>query len=151
MNKLPKLKDKHLRIEIGCGNNKGSQYIGIDTRDCGQEIVWDVRNGIPLPDGSVKEIWSSHVLEHFENDELKELFREFVRVLEPGGIIGARLPHQSDPTAYYFDHKTFWNEERVKTLPGVPGLECLEVINTESTRQMNNIGMLELIFELKKI
>jgi len=150
MNKLPKIKDKHLKIEIGCGNTKQPGFIGIDVRDCGQEIIWDVRGGIPLPDESVSEIYSSHVLEHFDNEELKALFKEFVRVLEPGGKIGARLPHQLDPSAYYFDHKTFWNEGRVDTLPGVPGLGCLKVTKNEATNKLNNVGFMELFFELKK-
>ncbi len=152
MKKLPIIKLKgEVKLEIGCGNNKQPGFIGIDVRDCGQEIVWDVRDGIPFPDNSIDTIWSSHVLEHFDNDECKELFREIYRVLKPGGTIESILPHAMDPTAFYFDHITFWNEERVSTLIGVPGLEGFEVVENKSTRETNNIGMIELLFKLKKL
>ena len=149
MNKLPNIKVN--KLNVGCGNKKEPGYIGIDVRDCGQEIVWDVRKGIPLPDNSVELIWSSHVLEHFDNNECEELFREFYRILKPGGKIQSIVPHALDPTAFYFDHITFWNEERIETLPGVPGLEGFEVIKNIMTNKANNRASLELLFELKKI
>ncbi len=148
--KLPIIKGK-IKLDIGCGDKKHEGFTGIDIRDCGQAIVWDVRDGIPLPDESVDFIWSSHVLEHFDNEEIEDVLREFYRVLKKEGVSQNILPHVLDPTAFYFDHKTFWNEERVKTLVGVPGLEGFKVIKNMTTREMNNIGILELLFELKKL
>ena len=148
--KLPTLKG-NIKLDIGCGNKTEKGFIGIDRRDCGQEIVWDVREGIPLPDNSVDFIWSSHVLEHFDNDECKELFREIYRVLKSGGVIQSILPHALDPTAFYFDHKTFWNEARVETLPGVPGLEGFKITKNVMTNKNNTRARLELLFELRKL
>ena len=149
--KLPIIKGKSIKLDIGCGTVKHKGFIGIDVRDCGQEIVWDVRGGIPLPDNSVEFIWSNHVLEHFDNDELKDLFREFYRILKKGGVVQTVVPHQLDPTAYYFDHKTFWNEARIDTLTGVPGLEGFKVIKNMMSNKLNTRARLELLFELKKI
>ena len=151
MKKLPIIKDKHIKLNIGCGKDKYKGFIGIDIRDCGQEIIWDVRDGIPFPNESVEFIFSSHVMEHFDNEESEEVLREIYRVLEKGGIFQCIIPHALDPTAFYFDHKTFWNEERVQTLPGVPGLEGFKIIKNEISTKLNTRSRMELYFELKKV
>lgn len=150
-NKLPKLELKgKVNLEIGCGYKLQKGFIGIDMRNCGQDIVWDVRKGIPLPDESVDMIFSSHVMEHFTDDESKELFLEMYRVLKKGGKTFHIVPHQEDPNAYLTDHKTFWNERRVATLSGVPGLEDFEIEQNIGTTEGNNIGMKQLLFTLRK-
>lgn len=147
--RLPNIKQtKEVKLNIGCGKKYEKDFIGIDIRDCGQEIVWDVREGIPFPDESVDFIWSSHVMEHFTEDESENVLREMYRVLKPGGICQHRLPHQTDPTAYYFDHKTFWNESRIESLPGVPGLEGFIILQNE--RFNGSRSFTELVFSLKK-
>jgi predicted SAM-dependent methyltransferase len=138
------------KLEIGCGERKQKGFVGIDLRDCGQEIVWDVREGIPLPDGSVDEIISSHTIEHFSDDEVREVFKEIYRVLKNGGTTYHILPHVDDPRAYYFDHKTFWNEDRIVSMIGVPGLEGFIIKQNHSTTEKNLCGMKELEFELVK-
>ena len=72
-----------------------------------------------------------------------ELFREIYRVLKKGKITRHRLPHQEHPTAYYFGHKTFWNEAKIGALIRVSGLEGFEIIQNEK------LGS-ELFFTLKK-
>jgi predicted SAM-dependent methyltransferase len=151
MRKLPIIKEKIIKLNLGCGNDKEKGFIGIDVKDCGQEIIWDIRDGIPFPDNSVDLIWTSHMLEHLDNEETEELFREIYRVLKINGISQNVVPHVLDPTAYYFDHKTFWNEARIETLPGVPGLERFEIIKNLMTDKLNSKARLELLFELRKI
>lgn len=150
MRKLPKIDKKELKLEIGCGYKLTPGFVGIDKRDCGQEIVWDVTEGIPLPDESVDMIISIHVMEHFDEEESKGLFREIYRVLKKGGKTFHVLPHVEDPTAYYFDHKTFWNTERVESLIGVPGLEEFKITQNVKTSKGNTLGRLELAFTLIK-
>jgi len=139
------------KLEIGCGERKQKGYVGIDVRDCGQEIVWDVREGIPLPDNTVDEVISSHTIEHFDDEECEKLFREIHRVLKKGGRTYHILPHLDDKRAYFFDHKTFWNEERVVSMLGVPGLDKFIIKANHSTTEKNSAGMIELEFELIKI
>ena len=105
---------KYLKLDLGCGNRKKEGFIGIDTVDHGQELIWDITNGIPFPDNSIEEIYSSHLLEHLNEDQIVDLFREIYRVLKPKGIFESRLPHISSPTAFYIGHKSFWNEARIE-------------------------------------
>ncbi|RNC65999.1 MAG: methyltransferase domain-containing protein [Desulfuromonadales bacterium] len=62
---------------------------------CGTALAVDVvapGDDIPLPDGSQDFVVSSHVLEHFP-DPVKALL-EWDRLLRPGGIIFAIVPHK---------------------------------------------------------
>ncbi len=105
MRKLPKIKLKgKILLNLGCGPKIEKNYINIDIRDCGQEIVWDIREGLPFPDESVDLVWSQHMLEHLTNDEAKELLREIYRVLKIDGTTMHVVPHAADPTSCYFDH-----------------------------------------------
>jgi len=151
--KLPQLKGK-INLDIGCGEKKQPGYIGVDVRDCGQEIVWDVRDGIPLPDNSVDSVISIHFIEHLTNDEALKLFDDVRRVLKPGGTMFNVVPHVDDPAAYYFDHETFWNESRITALERVEGFKFKVTKNHKTSRMIQIDGALrefyELIFELKK-
>ncbi len=62
---------------------------------CGQALAVDIvapGDELPLPDGSEDFVVSSHVLEHFHNP-IKALL-EWYRVIRPGGIIFAIVPHK---------------------------------------------------------
>ena len=119
-------------------------YIGIDSRDCGQKMIWDITQGLPFPDSTVDEVYSCHFLEHLTDDESIELFKEIYRVLKVGGGTRHRLPHQTHPTAYYWGHKTFWNTARIAVIMRVPGLEKFNVVENEEKNG-------ELLFALKKM
>ena len=100
---------ERLVIELGCGPNKASGVIGVDKfRDKNVDIVADIEEGLPfLPDSSVDELFSKHVLEHIEN--LGQLIREIYRVLKPGGIHRAIVPHFSNPYFYSdYTHRRFF-------------------------------------------
>lgn len=99
-------------LDLGCGKtNKG---IGIDIEDFGQQIVWDLRQGIPLPDNSVRKVVSSHFLEHITVPEIDKLFREIIRVCKDGATFEASVPHADKDEAMFLTHYTLWNEQRVR-------------------------------------
>jgi predicted SAM-dependent methyltransferase len=117
MRRLPPIKiEKEMRLDVGCANCKKSGYLGIDNVDYGQEILWDIRDGIPLPDNSVDEVYTSHMLEHLTNKENKDLADEVLRVLKPGGIYFNKLPSVTHFGAFYQDHESYWNEPRVVSI-----------------------------------
>lgn len=107
---------KKMKLDIGCGEKKKHGYIGMDVRDCGQEVLWDARQGIPFPDESADEVNTSHFIEHLDDDASIDFIQEAMRVLKHKGKFIVRCPHQLSPTAYYTGHKSFWNEWRVEAL-----------------------------------
>jgi len=113
MRYFPKYKEP-IQLNIGSGNDFRKNFINIDIRDVNGNMVWDVRDGLPFPDGSVENIFSSHFFEHLDEDEIAEFIPELFRVLKKGGIIDVWVPHASTPGAVYPGHKTFWSEHRVE-------------------------------------
>jgi len=149
--RLPQIKLKGvIRLNIGCGKKQEKGFINLDLRDLGQDIVWDIREGIPFPDNSVDLIWSQHVMEHFNESESQAVLREMHRVLKPGGVMVHTTPHASDPTSCYFDHRTFWNEAKVETIPHLEGLESFRVIKNLMNEQGDRRAFRELVFEVQK-
>lgn len=75
-----------LRLNIGAGDVELPGFTPVD-RENGQEAY-------PLPhaDGSVEEVYASHVLEHFPAGNVQNVVNEWVRVLKPGGRIRIAVP-----------------------------------------------------------
>jgi predicted SAM-dependent methyltransferase len=140
--RIPKLDLKEpILLDCGCANQKMKGYIGIDIDEHGQEILWDLRYGIPLPNESVKDLNVCHFLEHLTNKESKEFITEAQRVLIKGGTLSARQPHVDHPTAFYPDHESYWNEARVQSIQrNEPGWEIIANYNDG----------FQLIFQLRK-
>jgi predicted SAM-dependent methyltransferase len=95
----PQLKDESIRdraekrLNVGCGHIPLEGYINVDRRDLpGVDIVAEA-SGIPLEDGTVDEIFSSHLLEHFPVETLRRrVLPHWHALLRPGGVIGAIVP-----------------------------------------------------------
>jgi hypothetical protein len=83
---------------------------------------WDAeKQGIPLFDNSVNHIFAFHFFEHFHGKRVIELLREVERVLVPGGVLTAVIPHRLGSMAYHdLDHKSFWTEDNWKILLSTP-------------------------------
>jgi predicted SAM-dependent methyltransferase len=84
---------RHIFIELGAGNKSGTgNWLTIDmTRNC--DIYWDLRKGIPFPNGSVKRIYSSHFFEHLSFAEAQQFLDECKRALEPTGRFSICVPN----------------------------------------------------------
>lgn len=88
-------KDKVI-INLGCGNKKLAEEIGVDIIDGPLvDIVADL-NQYPLPfdDNSVDIVRSSHCFEHLDN--IVTLMDDLHRMLKPGGILEFTVPHVSN-------------------------------------------------------
>lgn len=136
---------KDMTLDIGCGETPSKGYIGMDIRDCGQPVLWDARQGIPYPNNSIKDIRSSHFLEHLNDEESIDFLQECLRVLKSKGHLYIRMPHRSNPGAFFFGHKTFWDQWRVDSLTRLT--EKLEPFKITQNYQEGP----ELIFTLEKI
>ena len=72
---------RELKLNIGAGGVVIPGYTAID-RKTGQEAY-----PLAYPDNSVSEIRASHVLEHFSFKGVVDVLADWVRVLQPGGIV----------------------------------------------------------------
>lgn len=76
------------KLEVGSGMNPRPGYIHLDINPDATcvDIVSDART-IPLPDNSVGELLSVNMIEHIEWYLIKDVLREWARVVKHGGII----------------------------------------------------------------
>jgi len=90
-----------LILDIGCGEKKvASNAIGLDVRRTkAVDIIADARL-LPFRDEVFDVVYSSHVIEHFSHREVKDVVREWVRVLKRGGTIEIRCPWLSRESSH---------------------------------------------------
>ncbi len=82
-----------LRLNLGCGHLPLPDHVNVDMRELpGVDVVAAI-DDLPFDDGSVREIHSAHVLEHFAEEELhRRLLPYWLSKLEPGGRFRAVVP-----------------------------------------------------------
>lgn len=91
-------------LHIGCGMYKPEKLHANFRNDQWQEvrvdidpsvkpdIVADMLNMNMMKEGEYEAIWSSHNIEHLHFHEVPVAFKEFFRVLKPGGFMLVTLP-----------------------------------------------------------
>lgn len=90
-----------MRLELGCGDRKvDPDAVGIDLLEApGVDLVADALEVLAaLEPSSVDEIYSAHFLEHIA--DARGLLAACSRVLRPGGMFRAVIPHFSNPFFY---------------------------------------------------
>lgn len=81
-----------IKIHVGCGANVMAGWDNLD-KDAGPGVtVCDVRTSLPYAAKTVDFIFSEHFIEHLTLDEGASMFREFARVLKPGGVVRVATP-----------------------------------------------------------
>ncbi|MGB5277653.1 MAG: methyltransferase domain-containing protein, partial [Gammaproteobacteria bacterium] len=91
--KLETARNEHIRLNLGCGHKPLDGYLNVDRRSLpGIDIVADV-DELPFEQGEIDEIFSSHLLEHFPEEQLKRvLLHYWLDLLKPGGVFRAVVP-----------------------------------------------------------
>ncbi len=86
-----------LRLNLGCGDKILPGYVNVDVVEARAgmkpDVVCDLHDLAPFPDASADEILSVHVVEHFWRWEIRDVMREWVRVLKPGGRMIVECPN----------------------------------------------------------
>jgi hypothetical protein len=85
--------DGGLRLNLGCGHLPMDDYVNVDMRELpGVDVVAPI-DQLPFDDGTVAEIHSAHVLEHFPQEDLQRRLLPYWRdKLRPGGVFRATVP-----------------------------------------------------------
>ena len=66
-------------------------------------VCWDLKRGIPFPDGTFDVVYHSHVLEHLGREDAPGFLRECRRVLRAGGSIRVVVPDLEQLARRYLD------------------------------------------------
>ncbi|GAB4148778.1 MAG: hypothetical protein Fur0021_09050 [Candidatus Promineifilaceae bacterium] len=80
------------KLNLGCGYNILDGYVNIDkVQTTPQTIVGNILT-LDYPDQSVAEIYLRHVIEHFFEDEIRQLLQNCQRMLQVGGYLIVETP-----------------------------------------------------------
>lgn len=82
-----------IKLHIGCGKRDfGEDWIHIDGNQFPHVKYNDVTE-LPFDDNSVDLIYSSHLIAYFDRDEIKDVLKEWNRVLKQNGILRLATPN----------------------------------------------------------
>jgi Predicted O-linked N-acetylglucosamine transferase, SPINDLY family len=102
-------KSETLRVDIGCGDRKPDNFVGVDVcPGLGVDIVADLNQRFPFPDNSVDELRAYDTIEHLV-DRIHTM-NEIWRICKDGAKVDILVPSTDgrgafqDPT-----HVSFWN------------------------------------------
>jgi hypothetical protein len=111
-----KIASRPLKLNVGCGNLTLVDYVNVDGRSLeGVDIVADARR-IPLDPGTVDELYSAHVIEHFPLQELERVvLPHWVSLLRPGGVLRTVAPDAPAMIDAYGRGEMTFEELRVVT------------------------------------
>ncbi len=112
-NKKFQLKIKNVAItkkpylNVGCGLNIEPNFLNLDYNWLpGIEICADISKGIPLPNESMRGIYTEHCLEHILFSECCFVLKEFYRILKKGCTLRIIVPDAELYIKLYNEHKT---------------------------------------------
>ena len=115
-NKVPILQFP-IKLDLGAGNYSPPEHVRIDFDDSNSpEIVWNITRGIPLPDSSVCELFTSHFLEHLTPTDSHFVLQEIFRVCADGAKLTIKLPHADTPEGKLPCHYALWNEDSMRAI-----------------------------------
>lgn len=87
-----------LKLHLGCGTVRLEGWINIDLPSRAGELETkpdlnlDVRKPLPFAAGSARLIYHEHLMEHLTIDEGRRCLGDWLRLLEPGGVLRVATP-----------------------------------------------------------
>ena len=90
LNWLKKRKERNrpdIKLHVGCGENYFDGWINVDIDSSKADIFHDLAKPLWFYDNTVDFIYSEHFIEHIGINHAQNMFKEFYRVLKPGGIL----------------------------------------------------------------
>ena len=127
---LANVQGDNLLINLGAGALQDSRWINVDIEPKNGAYFADLRDPLPLRDGSVRHIHCEHFLEHLEYFYAKKFLGECRRVLGDGGSMRIIVPDaEKYIRAYAAGDRAFFDRLRDLGNPGEPFRTPIEVIN----------------------
>lgn len=114
--KIRQDKNQPVKLHLGCGPNLFEEWINVDGDYCAGQpgvTIHNLTDQYPIPDNTVDEILSVHVIEHIMPDKVPDMLKEWHRILKPGGFVATEWPDLlkmckfivDDPSRIYSDNK----------------------------------------------
>jgi len=96
-----KIGGEMVKLHLGCGERDfGKDWVHIDGGDFDHLDSHSITN-LDYNKHSVDLIYASHVIEYFDRDEVRELLKEWHRVLKPGAVLRLAVPDFEALTKLY--------------------------------------------------
>jgi predicted SAM-dependent methyltransferase len=80
-----------MKLNIGCGSFLLDGFVNCDLYNPAAEIQCDAKS-LPFDDNSIEEIYSYHLIEHFDFHDAFNVVGEWYRVLQDGGLLHIQTP-----------------------------------------------------------
>lgn len=98
-----------IMLDVGCGDNKQTGFVGMDKRDLkGVDIVHDLESfPYPLKDESCLTIIGSHIVEHIKPWLMIDFMNELWRIMKVQGQLALSTPYAG--SAGYWQDPTHCN------------------------------------------
>jgi SAM-dependent methyltransferase len=89
-------------LNLGCGERFHPEWVNLDLNPASPSVQkWDLRYGLQFPNDSFHLVYHSHVLEHLPRKLGKNMLKECLRVLRPGGVIRVVVPDLEEAAREY--------------------------------------------------
>ncbi|NNE00185.1 MAG: methyltransferase domain-containing protein [Pirellulaceae bacterium] len=91
-------------LNVGCGRCYHRDWTNVDLVAHGPEVQqYDLRRGLPYESDSFDGVYHSHVLEHLQPDDAREMLAQCGRVLREGGVLRVVVPDLEGIAKAYLD------------------------------------------------
>jgi predicted SAM-dependent methyltransferase len=102
-----------VKLHLGCGAKRIEDAVNVDMfPGPAVDLIHDLRTPLPVPDGTVDEIYACHLVEHFTRAEWLFVLPTWAALLAPGGRIILECPDAAKVCeAYAYDKvpgRDFW-------------------------------------------
>jgi len=134
-----------LRLHLACGERNIGGWVNIDLAGARADVVWDLRQPLPVEPGTVTAIFHEHFLEHLPLEAAIDSLRQCYRLLEPGGIMRIGVPDFRQHVRSYVESDGFLETIR----PGRPAplLALNELVYSYGHRSLWDIDTFRLVLD----
>ncbi|MCP4667086.1 MAG: hypothetical protein GY849_12050 [Deltaproteobacteria bacterium] len=108
-----------VKVNLGCGHKPLKGYLNIDYRDVAESDIAADIGSLPFREGSVAEIASSHLIEHFREYAFKtHILPSWLSILKPSGMLRITCPNWKAMIEYLQAGRMTWARLKEITFGG---------------------------------
>lgn len=107
--------NRPVRLNLGCGDKILPDYVNVDVVESRKgmkpDVLCDLHQLTPFDNAFADEILSVHVVEHFWRWEVRDILKEWVRVLKPGGRMVLECPNLESACRHFLENTELHSRE----------------------------------------